>query len=1030
MLNPNAAGSPQQQQQQAAGGRGGPTTTVAPPVGQQLAQQMAAKFTLDEVILTLPVAHRYVVAELKQQLAEQTQKISELQTELDVSRTRQRELEGALASREVPQVRIVSAVKTLEELTTTLQQEHTAKVDTIQRRTAENVRQLEDPNFDAHFTLQQSTSRNMKPPPASYEYVDLYTMRESIMNDGYTPTNPVQTPLIETFVSQLDGIRQCSRDNRHAFMHRDATRAELLRRLYDNCKAVELKLGDTSHLVLPALAVTFDLATAMRESQDPSFLRSRETAEHVASINHCGEIFERAVKEVKSLDDQYAFISQLPLHVNDYETLLTTTHNEVENITHNCSVIRDGGRALIDTAHASKATLQEKYDSTSVMIKERLQERDALLIQMTRLLNQVSDLHFQIEELHEQNGKKTFDMAILDKRVIELSKVTETELNKQNKYQEGTRFTIYLLNKSRELYKGLYSNLRELMQNRHDLCQHTKTSSQEQLYSMAENLHDIITKRIQSDNLQIRMDQQALDAANRSLMGLVHAPAEMERAMGSIRQYTASIASAKQRMAQSQADIQTIRQIFQRYGTLGFLKRDSNFLSMFENVEKTVRLKERIDEMTQRVKFVSEVLVEISDPETRQEFVVNQCLEAIKQTVTDVNDILPMKARIEQLEETYRLTVIQRLRRHLKLVQHFYAELDNSDDDLFQKEPALQPHTQSLLTGLAIIMSALTHNDELLANATNQSAYINAAMAGGAGGGGGGAMGGGQQNYYDPNANAISLAKMQSDREMGVDGPAGGKGLFKTGPGLGGEGGARGLGGGGGPGGVGGGATVKSAAIDSLSPDFLLLESVQHTFARASDSLKLSLENRRITKLPGALEMSNTSALGSVGFRANSGIHKYSIRIGANCGKLLVGFADWNLPVDGYCNSLKYPTCYYLHVGNGTLWSPDLKYERKPFTFEAIGSTVGGILSCIVDTNERTIGFVWGEQNLGVAFRGINVSRTLYPAFELYSNNTTFEFLQAARAEEAPGAGSGLGSGLGGLPRGQVYGAAEEPRYR
>lgn len=954
---------------------------------------LAPKFTLDEVILSLPVAHRFVVAEVKQQLAEQSQKIQDLTIELEVSKTRQKELEAALASREIPQVQIVSSVRSLDELLTVLKQEHTARVDAIQRRTAENVRQLEDPNFDAYFTLQQSISRHMKPPPIQYEYVDLLTMRESIMNDGYIPTNPVQTPLVNEFVSQLDGIRQCSKDNRHAFMFRDSTRADLLRRLFDNCKAVELKLGDTSHLTLPALAVNFDLAAALRESQEPGFLRSRETAEHVASINQCGEIFERAVREVKSLDEQYAYISQLPLQLNEYETMLTTTHNEVENIAQNCVVIRDGGRALIDTAHASKATLQEKYDSTTVMIKERIQERDEILIQMMRLLNQAKDLHLQVEELTEQNGKKTFDMAILDKRVLEIAKVTEQELLKQNKYQEGTRFTIYLLGKSKELYRNLYNNLRELMQNRHDLCQHTKTSSQEQLYSMAENLHDIITKRIQSDNLQIRLDQQNLDAANRSLMGLVHSPAEMERAMGAIRTYTSNIAGAKQRMAQSQADIQAIRQIFQRYGTLTFLKRDSNFLSMFESVEKAVKLKERIDEMTQRVKFVSEVLVEISDPETRQEFVVNQCLEAIKQTVTDVNDILPLKSRIEQLEESYRVQVVQRLKRHLKLVQHFYTELDSSDDTLFQKEPALQPHTQSLLTGLAVIMSALTHNDELLANATSQSAYINAAMGGG---------GGGQSSYYDPNGNAVSLAKQQADREAGVDGPSNGKGLFKNNLDA--------------PTRLGAGATgqaTKSAAIDSLSAEFLLADSVQHTFARASDSLRLSHDNRRITKLPGSLEMSNTSALGNVGFRAGSGIHKYSIRIGANCGKLLVGFADWNLPVDGYCNSLKYPTCYYLHVGNGTLWAPELKYERKPFTFESIGTTIGGVLSCIIDTNERTIGFVWKDQNLGVAFRNINVTRTLYPAFELYNNNTTFEFVAASRGDDDVGGliPSGLGRG-------------------
>lgn len=341
--------------------------------------------------------------------------------------------------------------------------------------------------------------------------------------------------------------------------------------------------------------------------------------------------------------------------------------------------------------------------------------------------------------------------------------------------------------------------------------------------------------------------------------------------------------------------------------------------------------------------------------------------------------------------------------------------MDSGEDDLFAKEPSLQAHTTTLLSGLVVIISALSQDDDTINQQNQRSAYMQMATEG-------------------------TLDEREGDAGEGAEGsqrrgpvPRGGKmfggGGRQSSAGLETPGGTAALGGVSALGGSGAdaapilpGVSQQPISINNLTADFLEEEAVQHTFARVSDRIKLSHDNRRITKVPGGIEMSNTSALGSVGFRVATGIHKYTVRIGANCSRLLVGFADWNLPMEGYCNSLKYQGCYYLHVGNGTLWCPEQKTERKPFTFEAIGTTPGGLLSCVIDTSERTIGFIWQGTNLGVAFRNVNMARTLYPAFELYSNGSSCEFVVATskpqnqRGEEGGGNGGlGVGSADGGL---------------
>eukprot|EP00759_Apiculatamorpha_spiralis_P036442 PhF_6_TR36554/c0_g1_i1/m.53951 len=140
------------------------------------------------------------------------------------------------------------------------------------------------------------------------------------------------------------------------------------------------------------------------------------------------------------------------------------------------------------------------------------------------------------------------------------------------------------------------------------------------------------------------------------------------------------------------------------------------------------------------------------------------------------------------------------------------------------------------------------------------------------------------------------------------------------------------------------------------------------------------------------MEVSDTTALGSIGF--SSGRHMWRVRLGQNCEKLMVGVSDGNIPVDGYCNSLRYKNCYYLHLGTGTLWSPFLGMQRAPYTNEPM-CNVDGEVMVVLDVGAREISFGWGRNMLPVAFRGIHLppSGEFFPSFEVYNNGCEFEFV-------------------------------------
>ena len=915
-------------------------------------QMMQQRVPIEEVLLSLQIpSHRQSVADLRSNFIDLQRHVAELETESRFLRNRVAELESILQVKAEVPVTVPAPIKTLEDLISQLKTQFQQKIEEARRKGAEDVRNADDPGFDATLELQRSASRAMKPLPKNFEFVDLQQMRDSLIQEGYTPTSPLYAPHINEFVSQIDSIRQCTKDQRFAHMYRDPIRADTLRKMFDMNKAVESKLGSTSQLTLPPPSVK----VSQNATDDILSQRAKETQEHLNVITTCGEVFERAVREVASLDDQFLLAQSLPSLASDFDAVTNGTSNDLENLSMNEKAMRDASQVIVEHVKALKGVQLDSASQHQNLFNTKVKEVDEIFVKIQQLLVKAEEGYVAAKELFSVVCKSQLEAARCDIRVRECAKALDSELMKQQRFSEGTRFTAYLAGKAKELYKKLYVNMEESMRTRREQCERAKNAAQEQVYAMSENLHDIVSKRINADNLSIRNDQHQLDTSNRSLMGLVHVPQEMEKQMDVIRKLTVSISSAKHRLHQDQVDIQSIKQILGKYNTLQFLKRDSNFLSVFDGVEKTAKLKEKLDDASQKVKFVSEVLVEISDPETRQEYVVLQAIEALKQTVADFNDLLPSKSSIEDLDEQFRVNTSTRLKRHKRLMTHFLEELHEGTNDLQSKYPSVEAHTMALLDNLQVVLSALTHNEEPVPQHL-RSAYLQSAGIGAA-----------PQSYYDAQPAAA----------------AGGAGAAQAVPG------AKSFGGG-----------ARSLAATSPGDTFGEAEEAVHTFSRVSDRIKLSNENRKITKVPGGMEMSNTSALGAVGFRPNTGVHFFAVKIGANCSRLLIGLADWNLPLDGYCNSIKYPCCYFIHVGNGTLWCPEQKIERRQYTYEAIGSTVGGVLKCILDTNERTISFAWQDTNLGVAFKNVNLARTLYPAFEVFSNNCSAEFISISEGKK------------------------------
>ncbi|KAG8341419.1 hypothetical protein TRVL_07752 [Trypanosoma vivax] len=188
----------------------------------------------------------------------------------------------------------------------------------------------------------------------------------------------------------------------------------------------------------------------------------------------------------------------------------------------------------------------------------------------------------------------------------------------------------------------------------------------------------------------------------------------------------------------------------------------------------------------------------------------------------------------------------------------------------------------------------------------------------------------------------------------------------------------------------------------------------RQTFAITGGRIGVSECRTRLWRLslPHIVDSLSCSALGSLDHRDFLAAHRYStsrspapppcfsfvVRVGANCDDVLIGFADRQLPLEVFnpaLNSFSYTNCYFLHLGRGTLYCPlygliDASYP----TFSSRGPVQAGEeISCVLDTESRTVRFLRGDVDCGLAFEHVSLAQPLVPAFELNSRGCELELL-------------------------------------
>lgn len=975
---------------------------------------LSADVTIEDIILMLPVKERAVVVrmreefqqernrnlELESQLRNVNQRIADLETQLSQEKS-QKELQTAIAGAGGPNT---SAHTLLHNTFQILRAHHNNAVDSVRRRTAEAIQTMDDTQYDAASALKTSVNRTLRPTPKTFELVDLLQMKQNLVGEGHAPQSANLFQFVREFTDHIDAVRQCSKDSQHAFIHNDAIRANLLRKVFDLCKTVEAKLGTgASHLNLPAPQLA-SMEIIGRDNVEHS-VRNREFQNHLNAMSSCGEVFNQCGRDIDMIEDLVVSAKNIPNFLPEFDAIAQQLAVDAEILQRNEVILVEAGSLHIESFNAQRQTFVDECATKVDSIRAHQVAIDSLYDEMVKLLTKVEEEYTAIHDIEVAHCKIQVDIARAEHRVVSVRKAVESEVQKQRRFQEGAKFSTFLCTQGKDLFRKLHSASEDALRQRKDFVDRVKISSQEQLYTVAEVLHDVLTKRIQADNHRMRNDHQALEAGNRALMGLVHSPPEMEKQMTHIRELTSNVGAAKQRIAATNAEIAQVRSVLLKYGTTLFLKRDNNFLAIHEGQERLTKTREKIEDGVQRLKYVAEILVEVSDPDTRQDFVVAQCLDALKVSVSDMSDLVAQRHLISECDEMFRNSALSKMKRHYSLITHFLHQMHDNVSDIQSADPSIETNVAALVHLMDQIKQSLQGEvDEVSRMRLRQNP--------------GGLLHGGAsplQHQSLGNPGGSSSSQQRGTSMLGAESPhlaalAGAvtqqqqqQHHHHHDPQQ---------------------AASSAAAVGQVQgaagAGHLFAEPVReiinehHAFARASAKLKISADQRRLIKPPGGIELSNTSALGSVGFRYGSGVHSFCVKVGPNCSRLLVGVADWNLPLDGYCNSLKYSGCYYLHIGAGTLWAPDMKFERKPYTHHAIGSMVGTILRCIVDTENCCISFAVcdpqntsGGLNLGVAFKNINLSRTLYPSFELFSGGCECEFVDDPRLAAQTSASGG-----------------------
>ncbi|CCW69824.1 unnamed protein product [Phytomonas sp. Hart1] len=100
-------------------------------------------------------------------------------------------------------------------------------------------------------------------------------------------------------------------------------------------------------------------------------------------------------------------------------------------------------------------------------------------------------------------------------------------------------------------------------------------------------------------------------------------------------------------------------------------------------------------------------------------------------------------------------------------------------------------------------------------------------------------------------------------------------------------------------------------------------------------------------------------------------------------------------------NSTRYGGCYYLQLHRGSRFAPVQGLVDTPLdgwaraakVQGARGVQIGDKVSCVLMMEERCLRYEWNGIDCGIAFRNVDMARSLFPAVEINSSGYEVELV-------------------------------------
>lgn len=699
----------------------------------------------------------------------------------------------------------------------------------------------------------------------------------------------------------------------------------------------------------------------------------RNTLEHLA--DRMGEISTTNV----SFEAASAPLEYLVVEANKIDSVVS---DNICMLKHKCGRARGETQRRLMQLEKEVQECDDGMQQSKAKVAELAQEVEALLQQINEVYSQMT-----------RNAQRQVDlrgqMAICSSFSVALSRREDTEVTRQNNIREGAKTALILCSKVKEIFRRETEKVDETMKKHKDSIRRTELAVHERMYKVCQEQFEQVSRLCVSHRRTIRMEQQKLQSANRIVStGIL--TEDIERKVQDELMLTglSKISVAKEALAAAEAEIEAVKAVLASTNTMMEVGKSSSFLDEYETFLKTENISNKLEDLVVYMKSASELMMQCVDgDDSACSTAVQTCLSESAICLLELRSHVP---RLQQTDEGLRNTSMTKLKRYRRMIADSLRDLEDSGATLYEKlhalvsdvmsqvddvvaslttppaGPGIPPDYVSPATGLqpsSIRREPFTNRQHF---GSRRASEITTFVAPD--------FGESDQDFID-----LSLSGTASIDASRLGTPT---------------------------------AILSRAATPTrhpMPPSTPILPTVQPptsavipmptplVFGRHTQKLSVMTgaggPSKRIRKVVGPMEVSDSCALASIGF--SRGRHLWRVKLGQRCDGLMVGVCDGGMPVDGYCNSLRYKNCYFLHLGTGALWSPLLGMQRVPYA-EGPMCNAEGEVTVLLDLDAREISFGWGRTMMPPAFRGIQLppGGDLYPCFEVYNNGCEFEFVE------------------------------------